>query len=196
MKKNAVILNYGIGNFSSLIGAFKNLNYDVKVSVLKTDLEKSDLIILPGVGTFPEAMKNLKKLKLDKLLRKLSKKRKKILGICLGMQLLTDSSDELVFTKGLKIIEGKFEYLKQHNIGWSKLSYVKNKNVKGMKCEDYFFFQHNLSYIGPKKNIDAYTQGFKKIPSILRKNNTIGVQFHPEKSQHAGYNYLENLFDE
>ena len=60
MKKNVVILNYSIGNFGSLIGAFKNLNCDVKVSALRTDLEKSDLIILPGVGTFPEAMKNLK----------------------------------------------------------------------------------------------------------------------------------------
>ena len=60
----------------------------------------------------------------------------------------------------------------------------------------FLYYFGNLGYIGPKKNIDAYTQGFKNLPSILRKNNTIGVQFHPEKSQHAGYNYLKNLFDE
>ena len=107
MKKNAVIINYSIGNFGSLIGTFENLNYNIKVSNHKKELENSDLIILPGVGTFPEAMENLKKLKLDKYLKKLSKKKKRILGICLGMQLLTYSSNELAFTKGLEIIEGK-----------------------------------------------------------------------------------------
>ena len=127
MKKNAVIINYSIGNFGSLIGTFENLNYNIKVSNHKKELENSDLIILPGVGTFPEAMENLKKLKLDKYLKKLSKKKKRILGICLGMQLLTYSSNELAFTKGLEIIEGKFEYLKSHNIGWSKLNFIKKK---------------------------------------------------------------------
>ena len=80
MKKNAVIINYSIGNFGSLIGTFENLNYNIKVSNHKKELENSDLIILPGVGTFPEAMENLKKLKLDKYLKKLSKKKKKNFG--------------------------------------------------------------------------------------------------------------------
>ena len=193
-EKNAI--NYSIGNFGSLIGTFENLNYNIKVSNHKKELENSDLIILPGVGTFPEAMENLKKLKLDKYLKKLSKKKKRILGICLGMQLLTYSSNELAFTKGLEIIEGKFEYLKSHNIGWSKLNFNKKKNNTIKKNAGYFFFQHNMKYIGPKKNIHAFSKGFENPVSIIRKNNTIGVQFHPEKSQLAGHNFLKNLFNE
>ena len=109
MKKKVIILDYGLGNYESLKAAFSNLNCDINISNLKSELKKSDLIILPGVGTFPEAIKNLKKLRLDKFLKKLSTRGEKILGICLGMQLLTYSSDELVFTEGLKIIKGKFK---------------------------------------------------------------------------------------
>ena len=151
MKKKVVILNYGLGNYGSLIGTFDKLNCTTSVSSSKKDLENSNLIVLPGVGTFPEAMKNLKKKKLDKFIKKLSNNGKKILGICLGMQLLTDSSDEINFTEGLKIIDGKFKHLKTHNIGWSKLNIVKKAELLKYFGKDFFFFQHNLSYIGPKK---------------------------------------------
>lgn len=193
MKKKVIILDYGLGNYESLKAAFSNLNCDINISNLKSELKKSDLIILPGVGTFPEAIKNLKKLRLDKFLKKLSTRGKKILGICLGMQLLTYSSDELVFTEGLKIIKGKFKCMKKHNIGWSKLDYLKKKNNISRLNKDYFFFQHGISYTGPKKNIFAYTQGFSNLISIIKENNTIGVQFHPEKSQAAGINFLNSL---
>jgi len=195
MKKKVVILNYGLGNYGSLIGVFTKLNCITSVSDTKNEIENSDLIVLPGVGTFPEAMKNLKKKKLDKFIKKISNKGKKILGICLGMQLLTNSSNEIVYTEGLKIIDGRFDYLNNHNIGWSKLNVKKKSTFFRTFEKDFFFFQHNLSYVGSKKNIIAYANGSKNLISIIQKKNITGVQFHPEKSQKAGIKFLKSVLE-
>ena len=134
-------------------------------------------------------MENLKKLKLDKYLKKLSKKKKNF-GYLFRNAIINLFIERISFYKGLEIIEGKFEYLKSHNIGWSKLNFNKKKIIPLKKCR-LFFFQHNMKYIGPKKNIHAFSKGFENPVSIIRKNNTIGVQFHPEKSQLAGHNFLK-----
>ena len=202
MKKKVIILDYGLGNYESLKAAFSNLNCDINISNLKSELKKSDLIILPGVGTFPEAIKNLKKLRLDKFLKKLSTRGKKILGICLGMQLLTYSSDELVFTEGLKIIKGKFKCMKKHNIGWSKLdNNISNKycstNVSDIIKDKYFYHVHSYySDIKDKNSILSFSFNNKfKFPSAICYKNIYGFQFHPEKSGINGQNLLMNILN-
>ena len=176
--KKFAILDYGIGNFGSLKGMLNKIGHNVYIGNNYKDLEKADFLILPGVGAFPSAINIIKKNHLDKSLRKLKTQSKPMLGICLGMHLLTTSSEELGFNKGLSFIPGntKQNLKKAHHIGWSKLNFIDKKN-------DFFKFN----------GTDFYDKS--KVVSIIQKKNIVGVQFHPEKSQDNGLEFFKKYID-
>ena len=113
--KKVGIINFGSNNVNSVVGAFEKIGCDAFIITSVRDLNRSELVVLPGVGVFPEAMKYLEKTKLKIPLKDSIKKGKKVLGICLGMQILTESSDELYFSRGLKIFPGKIKKIVKRN---------------------------------------------------------------------------------
>ncbi len=193
--KKIGILNLSSNNISSVKGAFEKIGCDAFLINSMKEISKSDLIVLPGVGTFPEAMNFLKKNKLQFPLINSIKKGKKILGICLGMQILASSSNEIKFTKGLNLLSGKVKKMKylNFNIGWSKIK-IKKKNIFTKFNNKNFYFNHQFRYYGRKNSILSSTNiSREEIPSIIVQKNLIGVQFHPEKSQENGLNFLREL---
>lgn len=192
MQKIVCIYDYKTGNYASIENAFKKLNCKIQISNDLKVLDKANYIIFPGVGSFPLAMKILKKNNFKKNLKKIIKKNIPILGICLGMQILTNFSEEIKSTKGLAIIPGKIKKNKKNkpHIGWNKIYFTSKKSKFFRLNKEYFYFLHNFSYQGSNKFIKATTINNNNIVAIIEKNNVIGVQFHPEKSQSAGLNFL------
>ncbi len=188
-QKLIVIFDYDLGNLSSLVNSIKTLGHKVNISKNKNILLQADFIILPGVGNFNEAINNLKK---NNMINFLKKNNKKIIGICLGMQILCKSSEESIENKGLNLIDGKIIKLKEKNIGWQKININKKYNKFKFCDKSFFYFNHSYFYKGRK--VVAYCNGKTKIPAIIKIKNIIGVQFHPEKSQDSGLSFLKKLF--
>ena len=198
MLKNIAIIDYSIGNYSSIKNAVKNLNCKIKVTKNYSDLQNADALILPGVGTYPEAIKSLKKSNLFDKLKRLIITGKPTLGICLGMHLLTESSDEIERTKGLSIISGKtkLKLSKKTHIGWNTVSIKDKSSILYPFNNEIFYFQHNYSYQGLDKYKTGVSKAQKNITSIIKKDKIIGVQFHPEKSQNIGIKFLQTFIDQ
>ena len=201
MKTTIGIVDYGCGNFNSLKSVLRNINYNCIESKSIKQLDKTDLLILPGVGSFSHAAKNLRKSGLDKFLKKIHKK-KPILGICLGMQLFANIGYEKGKNKGLGIIPGKVEIIKEgkFNIGWKILNSNNKDSNLNRFSNKYFYFNHGYKFKTLEKYIYMKTSiKNKNIPTVIRKKNILGVQFHPEKSQLNGKVFLktiiENLLD-
>ena len=193
MKKISII-DYGCANYNSIKNTLKKFDCEVSITTNIKILKKQDIIILPGVGTFPRAMKVLNDKKLIKFIRNAPNEGKKILGICLGMQLLTRCSSEIEKTKGLSLINAKTKELlsKSPNIGWSKLQIKDKKSAFVELNNKEFYFQHSYKIQMDKNN---YNLGFsfvkEKIVSLLEfKKGITATQFHPEKSQKAGLDFF------
>ena len=130
------IINYGMGNLYSVLCACEKVGFNAKITNNPKDIEDSKLLILPGVGAFPSAMKELKNKNLDKIIIKQNLKGKKIIGICLGMQLLFEQSNEITKNSGLGILKGEiieFKKKKLLNVGWRKIMINKNNNLLKFK---------------------------------------------------------------
>ena len=164
-------------------------------------IDKSDAFILPGVGAFGKAMSNLKSLKLiDPIKEQILSNKKPILGICLGMQLLADNSEEKGSYQGLGLIKGtvkKINTQKQYrlpHIGWNDLKIVKEKPLlaKILK-EDAFYFVHSFEFKADIKHISSFTDYGNDIVSSVQNKNIFGVQFHPEKSKTSGLLIFRNF---
>ena len=195
------IIDYKMGNPLSI----KNMLSYLEINSLVTrDLEvirHSDRLILPGVGSFDEAMKNLKELKLKDLLDELVLEKKiPILGICLGMQLLTNSSEEGKLP-GLGWIEAEtktFDLPKEFKIPHMGWNYVKenskSKLTTGLKKDSRFYFVHSY-YVDTKnsKESSMKTLHYQEFDSAIERDNIYGVQFHPEKSHKFGMRILSNF---
>lgn len=195
MKKKIVILDYKVGNFTSLKNTIEQLGYNVVISNNKTILKNSEYLILPGVGNFGEAILNLKKMNLFNYIKFLAqKKRKKIIGICLGMQVLCANSQEATGIKGLNIFNGNIIKLNNNNIGWRKII-IHKKDSKFTFCDNnYFYFNHLYAYNNKEvKSAEGYFNSSKIYPAIIKNKNVIGVQFHPEKSHKYGEQLLYNF---
>ncbi len=200
MRKNILIFNYGSGNYASIEKTLRRFDNNIYIGNSKKNIDKSDVIILPGVGTFPNAMKYMERISAIKKLKNIAAKGKNILGICLGMQLFTDFSPEIKDTKGLKILKGKTKKIPINNhVGWNEVFFKKNSIFNCLNGNS-FYFQHQYFI---ETNISA-EKGFfkiknKKFIAMIKKGNILGVQFHPEKSQSAGLDffkiYFENLND-
>ncbi len=200
------IIDYGMGNLKSVYNALGYLNIDCEITNNREKIEKAGRIILPGVGAFKDAMKNLEVRGLDKLIVKKAEEGIPILGICLGMQLLFDKSYEGGEFEGLSLIEGEIKKLENNilekekvkipHIGWNNLRIKKvNPILKGINENEFVYFVH--SYYGAVKNeedlISETIYGTNKIAAVVGNNNVFGTQFHPEKSGEVGLKILKNF---
>ncbi len=187
------IIDYGVGNLNSIKTTLKDIGYNSLITRNKSHIKKSDLIIIPGVGKYDNAMKQFKKYDLYNLLKKIYKT-KHIFGICLGMQILSTIGYEDKYTKGLNFLPGKVIKSKNYNIGWDKIFTYKSFNNFN---KNFFYFNHNYYFDTNKKYILAYYKiGKHQIPAIIKKGNIFGIQFHPEKSQINGKRFLKFYLQE
>ncbi len=196
------IVDYGFGNLASIKNMLKHIDIrDVKITSDKVELEKADKIILPGVGAFDNGMKHLQKYDLiDVLNRKALKEKIPILGICLGMQLMTNGSEEGK-EAGLGWIDAdtiKFEAkngLKIPHMGWNYVKAVKNRKEFLIRDINYrFYFVHSY-YVQSNDPHNVLFESNYGIPfhSALQKDNIIGMQFHPEKSLRFGMDIFKQF---
>jgi len=194
-----VIIDYGLGNLGSVKNALDKLGVDSMVSKSVKDIEKATGLVLPGVGSATEGMKNLRKSGLNKVILKQIKLKKPILGICLGMQLLFFLSEE-GNTECLNVIEGKVKRfnnkLKVPQIGWNQVKQKPSKLFLGIKDKSYFYFVHSYyCQASEKKIIIGSTEYGINFTSAIEDKNIFGVQFHPEKSGENGLKLLKNFAD-
>lgn len=186
------IIDYGMGNISSVSNALIDLGCDVCVTDNQTELERASHIILPGVGSFQAAAQELNNRQLREILHELAKS-KPILGICLGMQLLFTKGYEGEQSLGLNLIPGTVEKMRTvdplPHIGWNTLD-VKDEEF-GRFQDQYVYFVHSYIAKTDSKYVMATTDYGTQIPAIVRKGNIYGMQFHPEKSGAVGRKLIE-----
>ena len=189
--KTCLILDYGVGNVKSLSSFLRHQNYIVSNGKSKDEILSTDLLLLPGVGSFKTAADNIST-EITEVIKLRHESARPILGICLGLQLLYSESEEAETCKGIGIFLGKVKRLEDFSrIGWDKVNVDKADEISGK----YFYFNH--SYAVP--NLTSTDISFKSISggydSIVIQKKTVGVQFHPEKSQEAGSVFLKWIED-
>lgn len=191
------IVDYGMGNISSVYNSLEYLGYDAKIINTPEEIEDLTHLIIPGVGSFKQAMHNLEDKKFIVPILNHVKNEKPLLGICLGMQLLATKGYEHGETNGLGLIEGEiipFEInLHVPHVGWNNINTLKKHPVVGKNVNQVdFYFVHSYYFnVKNKEDILTTTEYEISFPSIVAKDNIIGIQFHPEKSQEPGLNLLE-----
>ena len=194
------IIDYGLGNVKAFSNIFKMLNVTHEITANFDAIEKSSKLILPGVGSFDWAMHKLTSSGLKELLDKIVIQKKiPILGICVGMQLMANESDEGEM-KGLGWIEGKVKKLSSNkeieilpHMGWNYVEIEKNNLFKGIK-DPNFYFLHSYFFEPERQNVVlGKTTYIEKFASIVNKENIFGIQFHPEKSHENGICILKNF---
>ena len=195
------VIDYGMGNLGSVEKALKTLGAKVKVTDKSSDLKKADKIVLPGVGAFKDAMGSIDRLGISDTLKEAILSKKPYLGICLGLELLFEESEEGGKSKGLGFLKGKVArfkdpLLKVPHIGWNQMRKEKPACplFKGIDDGAFFYFVHSY-YVAPKEKdvIAATTYYGGDFTSMVWKDNVYAVQFHPEKSQENGIKFLENF---
>ena len=192
------IVNIGIGNIGALVSAVYNLGWDYKKVSSPNDLNDLTHLILPGVGAFDSAMKKLKSTLLIDPIINFANNKKPLLGICLGMQLLANIGHENTITEGLGLIEGEAVKLKNKklpHIGWNSIIKTNySPIIKNIPDDIDFYFVHSFCFQAyNKEDILTFTEYEKKFVSAIQKNNVLGVQFHPEKSQKNGIKIINNF---
>jgi glutamine amidotransferase len=189
-----VIINYGAGNIKSIQFAFKRLGVDAVLSNNIDEIKAADKVIFPGVGEASSAMKMLQESGLDKVIPTL---KQPVLGICLGMQLMCNSSEE-GNTKGLGIfnvdIKRFSNAVKVPQMGWNTITNLKSALFIGIKNKEFMYLVHSF-YAENCVDTIATTDYEIKYASALQKDNFYGVQFHPEKSGIEGSKILENFLN-
>jgi glutamine amidotransferase len=200
--KIITIIDYGMGNIRSLQNALNYLGYDSKVTSTPEEIKTSNILILPGVGSFGQAMKNINNYGLkDVITEVVINKGIPFLGICLGMQLLADCGEEDGINSGLGLIPGKVLKFKSNkirlpHIGFNSLKYRnKSSNIfQNIQNNSDFYFVHSFFYeCQNESNIIGTTEYGDEFVSAINKDNIYGFQFHPEKSQSNGLLLLNNF---
>ncbi len=194
-----ILIDYGMGNLRSVSKALEKVGFSVKVSSDPEEVKKAEVLVLPGVGAFRDAMENLKKLGLLKEILRHIEKGKPYMGICLGLQLLFERSYEFGETEGFGVLEGEVVLLppkvKVPHIGWNQLWRQKPSDLlNGIKEGEYFYFVHSYHVVPKRQDIVLTTTDYGvDFVSSIEYENIFAVQFHPEKSQKAGLRLLENF---
>ncbi len=200
-----VIVDYGVGNVFSVQKALAKLNYEkIVISREVPDINSADALILPGVGAFDQCIKNLRKYNLNTILNEaVLIKKKPILGICVGMQLMADYSEENGNHSGLGWIPGKVVKLQVDkdipvpHVGWNDIDInTKSKLFKRINNKCHFYFDHSYQYICDQNFVIASCNYNVPVASAIAKNNIFGVQFHPEKSQINGLKLFRSFLTE
>jgi glutamine amidotransferase len=204
--KSISLIHYDIGNLLSVQRAFEYLGVELDIAKNPDDIRRSQKLILPGVGAFASCIHELRVRKLVEPILEAVRENNPILGICVGMQMLFDESEEFGVHKGLGIIQGKVKSIpasspngqkrKIPHTGWSVLD-MKQKCplTEGVLPASSVYFVHSYSAYPEDENsriADCNYHG-ETISAIVRKNNVFGTQFHPEKSGEVGLNILKNF---
>ena len=196
------IIDYDAGNIKSVEKALHYIGQECVVTRDFNEIRNSDRVILPGVGSFGDAMAHLKKYELDKVIREVTEKGKPFLGICLGLQLLFEESEESPGVKGLGILQGKIIRIPDDNgtlkipqIGWNSLLFPnEGKLYKGLNEGCYVYFVHSYYLQAQDPSIVVATTEYgTQIHASVEKDNVFACQFHPEKSSTVGLKILENF---
>ena len=192
------IVSVGCNNIQSVFQALQFSGYDVKIIQEPSEIEKIDFLVLPGVGSFYNSKKKLETSKLIEKVLEFNLKQKYILGICMGMQLMMTEGTEGGFTEGLDFVKGKVQLLNKTNymnLGWRQVTDEKKVFLNQDKKKNFFYFMHNYHCIlDDKRDIILESKSNNKnFCSAFKKENKIGVQFHPEKSGINGILFLEKL---
>jgi glutamine amidotransferase len=205
MSSKIIIVDCGMGNLFSVKKKFKGLDYDIIISSDPADIFKADKIVLPGVGHFSKAIENIKQLNLfDALNENVLIKKKPILGICLGMQLMAKSSEE-GNAQGLGWFDAevvrfkvsdKFKYKIPH-MGWNQIENTKESLLmKDIPNGSEFYFIHSYHFkCNNESDILNLTEYDYNFPSAVERDNIFGVQYHPEKSHDIGIKLLNNFIE-
>ena len=192
------IVDYGAGNLMSVHNSLDFLGYENRIADTPAVFEQAAGVILPGVGAFPDAMDALHASGLtDAVLQ--AAKEKPFLGICLGMQMLFEASDEVRPCKGLGLLPGRIERiqtaLKLPQIGWNALDILRpNAMTAGVRQGDYVYFVHSfMAKPAVEDDLAAVTDYGTRVPAMVARGNLFGCQFHPEKSGKVGLTMLQNF---
>ena len=194
------IVNYGLGNLHSVHKAVVKVGGEALVTEDAADIRRADKVILPGVGAFADGMQGLAERGLVEVVQEAARAGKPLLGICLGMQLMFDESEEQGVSHGLGLVPGRvrlFENktVKVPQIGWNQLQFEKDSPLlEGLQPGDYVYINHSY-YCEPSEQADTLisTEYGLRYASSIQRGNLFGVQFHPEKSQRVGLQILRNF---
>ena len=197
------MIDYDAGNIKSVEKALQKLGADVVITKDPQEILNADKVILPGVGSFGDAMNNLKKYGLDEVIHQVVEKGTPFLGICLGLQLLFERSDESPEAVGLGILKGEIfripdaEGLKIPHMGWNSLHLQNNGRLfNGLKENDYVYFVHSYYLKAEDESIVKATTNYSvNIHASVEKDNVFACQFHPEKSSDVGLQILKNFVE-
>lgn len=200
LRKIAVI-DYGMGNIGNVKKAVENLGFSCFIAAQPAELDNASGAILPGVGAFGAAMEHLNKTGFTKAIREYVLTGRPFLGVCLGLQLLFETSEESRGVKGLSLLSGKIIRFRSKNvkiphIGWNQIEIMKKDPIlKGIFQNEYFYFVHSY-YARPEDPSDVLTMtayGNEKFTSGICRKNIYAFQFHPEKSQDEGLKIYKNF---
>ena len=195
------IIDYDAGNIKSVEKAMHLLGQEVVVTRDRESILTADIVILPGVGAFGDAMSKLRQYGLDEVIRDVTAKGTPFLGICLGLQLLFERSDETPGVEGLGILKGEIlripdkEGLKIPHMGWNNIKVKEDSRLfKGLPENPYVYFVHSYYLQADDEDIVAATTEYGvKIHAAVEKDNIFACQFHPEKSSTVGLQILKNF---
>ena len=200
---NVCIVDHGLCNLDSIARAVEECGATPHITSRAEDLRRCDRLILPGVGAFGRAMENLRRDGLDDAIRaERERRRLPVLGICLGMQLLAEASEEGGESRGLGLIPGRVLRLKRvaprervPHVGWNEIEIVASHPLlAGLPSGSNFYFVHSYHLsCAQKASVLAQTPYCGRFASVVAQDDVMGVQFHPEKSQRAGFQVLRNF---
>ncbi len=193
------IVDYGVGNLGSVGRAFRRLGVEPSLTCDAEEIRRTDLLVLPGVGHFGESMRNLRERGLEAPLRDALDRGAKLLGICVGFQMLFEKSEEAPGVPGLSLLPGEVKAfgpgLVVPHVGWNQLEALREEPLlEGVAPGSYFYFLHSYYAIARDERIVwASTEYGGRFCSVVGSGTVAGIQFHPEKSQALGLRVLSNF---
>ena len=199
---NIALIDYGMGNLHSVSKAIKKVSNNTKVNITsdKKEIEDADKVIVPGVGAIKECLRAIRNKKLDQVILDVINS-KPILGICVGMQLFLESSEENDGTLGLGVLKGEIKKIplkssiKIPHMGWNKVKQTKDHPMRSDIPDDsYFYFVHSYCCLSSQNSVGISSHGLDFV-AALAKGSIFAVQFHPEKSQDAGLQLYRNFIN-